>query len=946
MPDQQTEPCPSCDSLLDVTGAQIFAERTCPVCGTQINVRRTFGHYELTGMVGSGGQGVVYRAMDTTLNRLVALKLLRTEYSANAEFVKQFENEAQLTASINHPNVVRVYSFGAIEDLVFLAMELVDKGNLDELMEKLGRVPEARALQIGIEIAQGLRAGNEKGLVHRDVKPGNILFAEDGTAKIVDFGLAMFFEQAAQEKGEIWGTPYYLSPERLNKAAEDFRSDIYSLGATLFHAIAGRAPFEAKDASQVALKHLSTQALSLQAFAPDVCNSTSYVINRTLSKNPADRQQSYEELIEQLQFAREEALQRARGRGMQKSARLVIENREAEKAMSWVTIGTLIVLVAGLVVGTMLIVKASKGDGRPAPSPAPAPAKTATTIEGFGPGWPAARDRLLAGENDLAAQAFRDLGAQAGAGSPAADIARVHQALAEALGGRPAESLATLKGLGDERSPVATYFHREVVPKLAAKRPVPGVLARNMDKTGYDTVAALFYALNNCELGEVNDARAFASVFIGMNPAPEIAWLADYRGLAKPLLAEIATYGVAADAWKFARNLNERQAAIARLRELPAKLHPGSRLLPSAKKLLASMEQKLAAELAEVMKRNLAYKAKATAGTSDQKAGATPDRAVDGDPQTQWTGTAPGEKWLALDLGSPRQISRWVVKTAGSAGEKQDLNLVEAILQRSDDGSTWTDVDTIKENRRDIMDRVVSPFTARQVRLISSRGGQKRDDNSMRVAEFELGNAADQPTAGYGPADSVAMRFSAETDFVAGPVGKPGAVGSARFDAKNGRFSVTGAGADVGGNTDGFHFAWQPIEGDCEIVARVTKLEKRHDWTRAGIMIRSGFAKDASHCAIACAPGDKLQFLTRKEPGKSTRGETPPGGPLPVWLKLVRKGAVITGYKSADGAAWQEIGRETLEGIGTVAFAGLFVCSHVNGQLSTSEFESVAIRPQ
>ncbi len=362
MSDPRTELCPACDSLLDVTGAAIFAERTCPVCGTQIHVHRSFGNYELTSVAGSGGQGVVYRAMDTTLNRLVGLKLLRTEFSEDPEFVRQFENEAQLTASINHPNVVRVFSFGTHEGHVFLAMELVDNGTLDDLMGKLGRIPEARALQIGMDIANGLRAGFERGLVHRDVKPGNILFAQDGTTKVVDFGLAMFFAQAAEEKGEIWGTPYYLSPERLNKAAEDFRSDIYSLGATLFHAIAGRPLFEAHDASHVALKHLRTQAVSLQAYAPNVCNATAYVINRMLAKNAEERQQSYDELINQLQFAREEALRHARGGGKQRSvARLVIDDRASQTAMSWVTIATLVVLVACLIVGAMLLARVFRG---------------------------------------------------------------------------------------------------------------------------------------------------------------------------------------------------------------------------------------------------------------------------------------------------------------------------------------------------------------------------------------------------------------------------------------------------------------------------------------------------------------------------------------------------------------------------------------------------------
>lgn len=361
MPEIQTESCPACGSLLDVTGAQIFAERTCPICAKAIHVRRNFGQYELLNILGQGGQGVVYRAVDNTLNRFVALKLLCTEYSSDPAFVSLFESEARVTASINHPNVVKVYSFGADDGHVFLAMELVANGTLDGLMEKIVRVPEVRALQIGIEIAKGLKAGFERGLIHRDVKPGNILFAEDGSTKIVDFGLAILFEQQAQATGEIWGTPYYLSPERLNRASEDFRSDIYSLGATLFHAIAGRPPFEAQDASHVALKHLRAQAVSIQAWAPHVCNATAYAINRTLLKNPDDRQQSYDEFIEQLQFARDEALalMRAGGKAQQK-ARVVIDAPKSQQGLSWFTVAILIMLLAGLVAAGMLIMKLTK----------------------------------------------------------------------------------------------------------------------------------------------------------------------------------------------------------------------------------------------------------------------------------------------------------------------------------------------------------------------------------------------------------------------------------------------------------------------------------------------------------------------------------------------------------------------------------------------------------
>jgi serine/threonine protein kinase len=175
--------------------------------------------------------------------------------SAREDERAKLEQEARVTASVNHPHVVRVYSFGEADGQFYLAMELVEKGSLDDLMSVQNRVSEAQVLEIGAQIAQGLEAAAEKGLVHRDVKPGNILFADAHTAKIVDFGLARVLEEEAEARGEIWGTPYYIAPERLNYEPEDFRSDIYSLGGTLFHAIAGRPPFEAESASLVALTH-------------------------------------------------------------------------------------------------------------------------------------------------------------------------------------------------------------------------------------------------------------------------------------------------------------------------------------------------------------------------------------------------------------------------------------------------------------------------------------------------------------------------------------------------------------------------------------------------------------------------------------------------------------------------------------------------------------------
>src|SRR5579862_8609640 len=219
--------CSTCGALLDVSGEEPFALMHCPTCGAAMRVRRNFDHFEIQEELGAGGMGTVYRAQDMTLNRPVALKLLHRAHSENPEYIQQFQKEAATTASINHPHVVKVYSTGQDNGLVYIAMELVDKGSLERLMETDHRLPEVQVLSVGIQIAQGLQAALERGLIHRDIKPGNILFADAVTAKIVDFGLAILQEHTTHDSEEVWATPFYVAPETVEGKAEDFRSDMY-----------------------------------------------------------------------------------------------------------------------------------------------------------------------------------------------------------------------------------------------------------------------------------------------------------------------------------------------------------------------------------------------------------------------------------------------------------------------------------------------------------------------------------------------------------------------------------------------------------------------------------------------------------------------------------------------------------------------------------------------
>src|SRR5262245_17848282 len=183
-------------------------------------------------------------------------------------------------------------------------MELIEHRSLDDLMESQGRLPEHQVLDIGIQIARGLRAAHRKGLIHRDVKPANILFVDEQAAKIGDFGIAAFATQDTQTDSVIWGTPPYVAPERLCNQPEDVRSDIYSLGATLFHAVAGKPPIDSNTNSATELSELKQHPAVLRTIAPDVSVPTARVLQRMIAPDSNQRFCFYDDVLTELDAAR------------------------------------------------------------------------------------------------------------------------------------------------------------------------------------------------------------------------------------------------------------------------------------------------------------------------------------------------------------------------------------------------------------------------------------------------------------------------------------------------------------------------------------------------------------------------------------------------------------------------------------------------------------------
>ena len=300
-----TTTCAKCGNLIDVTGLDAGDGITCPYCGAEFPITRQFGNFLLERQVGSGGMGAVYLGRDMTLNRVVAVKVLKPDLVADQKFLATFLREAEITASLNHPNIVQVYAFGQHEGVYYMVVEYIQGGSLDDKIAERGQITELEGIEIGIAVARGLECALQRGgLIHRDIKPGNILFNANNTPKVVDFGLSLSYETTDHFDGEIWGTPYYVAPEKLEREPETFKSDLYSLGATLFHAMSGRPPYEGEDPNAVAMMHLSGSVISLKAFVPDISDQTAYAVSKAMARYPDDRYASYAEFVAQLEDAK------------------------------------------------------------------------------------------------------------------------------------------------------------------------------------------------------------------------------------------------------------------------------------------------------------------------------------------------------------------------------------------------------------------------------------------------------------------------------------------------------------------------------------------------------------------------------------------------------------------------------------------------------------------
>lgn len=258
--------------------------------------------YEMTSHIARGGMADVYDGRDTELNRRVAIKVLHSQFSADEAFVKRFRREAQAAANLSHPNIVGIYDWGQSEGTYFIVMEIVEGRSLRDILRAEGALLPRRATEIAAEVAAALSVAHQAGLVHRDVKPGNVLLARDGTVKVTDFGIARAWDDSQEltRTGAVIGTATYFSPEQAQGAAADARSDIYALGVVLYEMLTGRPPFTGDSPMSVAFQHVSTEAPPPASLNPDVPQSLNDVVMKALRKDPTARYQSAAEMRQDL----------------------------------------------------------------------------------------------------------------------------------------------------------------------------------------------------------------------------------------------------------------------------------------------------------------------------------------------------------------------------------------------------------------------------------------------------------------------------------------------------------------------------------------------------------------------------------------------------------------------------------------------------------------------
>ena len=355
-----------------------------------IKIGEKLGHFLIRAEIGRGGMGTIYHAVDTMLNREVALKVVHPQLADNEQLMERFKIEAMTQARLNHPHIVMIFSFNKIEDEYVIAMEYVEGRSLKELLQEKKQLHPAEAVDIVTQVAEGLRYAHSHNVIHRDIKPANILIGKDGKVKISDFGIAKIFgSQGLTKTGMLVGTPWYTSPEQIVGHEIDFRTDLYSLGVTFYEVLTGRVPFDSETNSefQIQKAHLETPPPRPSIFNPEIGIKLEKIILQALQKKVEKRYQSARDMIDELRKVRTD-LTKAGLTGFPGVTQKIVVPTKQKRALLLTPlkiIAFLLLLLAGVVLFVFLTGKSGMDEGRNATAGKP-PEQTQGSLGADGSG--------------------------------------------------------------------------------------------------------------------------------------------------------------------------------------------------------------------------------------------------------------------------------------------------------------------------------------------------------------------------------------------------------------------------------------------------------------------------------------------------------------------------------------------------------------------------------
>ncbi len=529
---------------MDVSAVGPFTNVECPKCGEPTRVKREFGPYTLLRRHAVGGMSMVFAAKDNTLGREVALKILSEDYSANERRITAFEEEARITASFSHPNVVRVLTTGRAFGRFYIAMEFVPGGHFEHQINERGKIPEIEMLPLAIEVAHGLKAAHAAGLIHRDVKPGNILLDSEGHAKLVDFGLALVTHGGKAQATELWATPYYVPPETVEGHAEDFRSDIYAFGATVYHALAGKPPCGEESMATDVLREAKKHIVPLGTADTSVSRETCRIVDKAMAYDPNARFASYDELISSLEAALS-LLKSGRGPGAGTAGRRRSVRKRRERML---LLGGLVVLlgVLGIFARWRTTQEKAQKTGEPPPVVAAVPPPVAPdTTAAIGKSYVNAHIAVEARDYHKAAMEFMSLHHNPAVQEPTRTWVGMEAVLATFLDGRSTDARRLAREIakhGKSQAPDVTRNTGEptdVLTKLDLPGPLEVPKATGASAGGASRmIACMLAGLKNWEQGMPDAAANCFNAAAAVKLQQEDAWAAFYQKMATDYLAD------------------------------------------------------------------------------------------------------------------------------------------------------------------------------------------------------------------------------------------------------------------------------------------------------------------------------------------------------------------------------------------------------------------------